>query len=173
MGPVIQTGGERRLNVLFTRSKYACHIFSNFTDEDMQLQASRGWETLRKFIMFARTKTLPTAEVTDHPPQSPFEEDIIAFLTKNGFQCKPQVGSVGYFVDIGVIHPKKPGVFVIGIECDGAQYHSSWAARDRDRIRQNVLERLGWQLYRVWSTHWFAARDQEGAKLIEYIKSKI
>jgi very-short-patch-repair endonuclease len=171
MGPIIQAGGERRLNVLFTRAKDACHVFSNFTDEDMPPQTSRGWETLRKYLCFARTKKMLTTDiVTERPPQSPFEEDVIAFLQQQGYKCEPQVGSVGYFIDIGVYNPAKPGQFLFGIECDGAQYHSSRAARDRDRIRENVLARLGWKLYRIWSTHWFTAREKEGQRLLLFIK---
>ena len=66
-----------------------------------------------------------------------------------------QVGVKGFSIDIGVRHPPWEHGHILGVECDGASYHSSKSARDRDRLRQEVLEGLGWKFHRIWSTDWF------------------
>jgi very-short-patch-repair endonuclease len=83
----------------------------------------------------------------------------------------PQVGVSGYFIDLAVVDPERPGTYLLGIECDGATYHSSKAARDRDRLRQQVLERLGWKLYRIWSTDWFTNSTAEVEKLMRHLRT--
>ena len=80
-----------------------------------------------------------------------------------------QVGVANYFIDLAMVDPNRAGTYLLGIECDGATYHSSKAARDRDRYRQEVLEKLGWKLYRIWSTDWFKNPDVETEKLMKYI----
>jgi very-short-patch-repair endonuclease len=85
----------------------------------------------------------------------------------------PQVGVAGYFIDIGVRHPEWPYGFILGVECDGASYHSAKSARDRDRLRQEVLERLGWNFHRVWSTDWFNNPRREGERLREAISKRM
>ena len=79
-----------------------------------------------------------------------------------------------HFVDIAVRNPDRPGEFLAGIECDGAGYHSSRSARDRDRIRQEILESLGWRgrIYRIWSTDWFYDPRRETKKLIEFLERR-
>jgi hypothetical protein len=83
----------------------------------------------------------------------------------------PQVGVAGFFIDLGVKHPAKPGAFLLGVECDGASYHSARSARDRDRLRQEILVNLGWKIHRVWSTDWFKSRDSEIKRLLRTIES--
>ena len=70
-----------------------------------------------------------------------------------------------YRIDIGVKHSEWPHGFLLGVECDGATYHSSRSARERDRYRQEILEGLGWRLHRIWSTNWFNDQNQEIEKL--------
>jgi hypothetical protein len=89
---------------------------------------------------------------------SSFERSIGAVLKENGYEVVPQVLVAGFFIDLGVRHPAKPGTFLIGIECDGASYHLGRSARDRDRLRQEILVNLGWKIYRIWSTDWFKSR---------------
>jgi very-short-patch-repair endonuclease len=89
--------------------------------------------------------------------------------------CKPvpQVGVAGYFVDIGIRHPEWPHGFILGVECDGATYHSAKSARDRDRLRQEILENLGWKLHRIWSTDWFNNPRQEAERLRKVIGERL
>src|SRR6185437_7853882 len=106
------------------------------------------------------------AEETGREADSIFEEQVAARLSALGCDVKNQIGTAGFFVDLAVADPEKPGRFVLGIECDGAQYHSSRSARDRDRLRQNVLEAHGWVLHRIWSTDWFLRPEEEAEKVI-------
>jgi very-short-patch-repair endonuclease len=156
-GPLNSDGGERRLNVLISRAKLRCEVFSSITGDDIDLSRSkgRGVAALKMFLSFAQTGKLGIAEETGRDADSIFEEQVAARLTALGHDVKTQIGTAGFFVDLAVSDPKKPGRFVLGIECDGAQYHSSRSARDRDRLRQNVLEAHGWVLHRIWSTDWF------------------
>ena len=104
-------------------------------------------------------------------PDSIFEEQVAADLTALGHDVKTQIGTAGFFIDLAVADPEKPGRFVLGIECDGAQYHSSRSARDRDRLRQNVLEAHGWVLHRIWSTDWFLRPEEETTKVVKAIEA--
>ena len=110
---------------------------------------------------------------TDRKPDSVFEEYVIVRLKAIGCQVIPQVGVAGYFIDIGVKHPDNPHGFIMGIECDGRTYHSSKSARDRDRLRQEILVGLGWNLYRIWSIDWFNDPIFETKKLRETIENRL
>ena len=90
-----------------------------------------------------------------------FETDVCVVLEARGMKLVPQVGCSNFRIDFGVCHPDEPGRFVMAIECDGATYHSSATARDRDRLRQQMLENLGWTFHRIWSTDWFLHREEE------------
>jgi hypothetical protein len=107
----------------------------------------------------------PSGRGTD----SPFEDSVIDAIRSWGYLVEPQVGAAGYRIDIGVRHPAAPGVFVLGVECDGVMYHSSPAARDRDRLRDQVLRGLGWNLHRIWGTAWYRNRRQEEERLLAVI----
>ena len=162
-GPLGQMGGERRLNVILTRARVRTELFANFTDEDLDPErcTSFGVRALRTYMAYARTGTLELPELAVRDDESPFEDAVARALTERGHLVRRQVGQAGYFVDIGIADPKRPGRMVLGVECDGATYHSSRSARDRDRLRQAVLEGLGWRIHRVWSTDWF--RDPAGS----------
>ena len=103
------------------------------------------------------------------PYESPLEEDVAKAIQEMGYVVVPQVGSSGYRIDLGVVDPAHPGQFILGVECDGASYHSSYCARDRDRLRQDVLERMGWTIYRIWAPSWVASRKTETQNLRERI----
>jgi very-short-patch-repair endonuclease len=90
-----------------------------------------------------------------------------------GLRAVPQVGVSSYRIDIGVEHPSRPGEFILGIECDGAMYHSAITARDRDRLRQEVLERRGWKIHRIWSTDWFRQNQAARKRLLDVLQSLI
>lgn len=98
---------------------------------------------------------------------SPFEEDVARVIRDLGYEADPQVGTAGFRIDIGVRHPDRPGQYIVAVECDGAAYHAALWARERDRLRQDVLEGLGWRFHRIWSTDWFHRRDHEIRRLAE------
>ncbi|MEI6260536.1 MAG: DUF3320 domain-containing protein [Deltaproteobacteria bacterium] len=171
-GPLNRDGGERRLNVLISRSRLAMDVFSNFTADDLDLNRTkaRGVVALKNFLAFAQTGVLHQPYSTGKEPDSPFEEEIIKELVRNGIEVEPQVGTSGFFIDIGVKDQENPGRYILGIECDGATYHSSRSARDRDRLRQEVLEGLGWRLHRIWSTEWYRNPKQELERALTAIR---
>lgn len=157
-GPINSEVGWRRLNVLFTRSKKRMHIFSSMGSEDIVAgsTAKRGVQALRDFLSFCETGILhKTERETGRAPDSNFEIAVMAALHNEGFECVPQVGVAGFFIDVAVVDPGNSGRYLMGIECDGATYHSAKSVRDRDRLRQTILERLGWRIRRIWSTDWF------------------
>lgn len=172
-GPLNSEGGERRLNVLISRAKLRCEVFSSITGDDIDVSRSkgRGVAALKMFLSFAQTGKLGIAQETGRDADSIFEEQVAARLIALGHDVKTQIGTAGFYVDLAVSDPEKPGRFVLGIECDGAQYHSSRSARDRDRLRQAVLEAHGWIIHRVWSTDWFLRPQEETAKLISAIEA--
>ena len=178
-GPINRPDGWRRLNVLFTRARRRLDLFSSMLPTDVRLEGktSAGRRALRDYLEFARSGTLPGAEVrkSGRDADSDFELAVAATLSENGYVTEPQVGVAGYFIDLGVRHPGRPGEFLAGIECDGATYHSSLSARDRDRIRQEVLESLGWRgrLIRVWSTDWFSDPKAQTARLLRFLETRV
>jgi very-short-patch-repair endonuclease/DNA polymerase III delta prime subunit len=173
-GPLNRDGGERRLNVLISRAKERCEVFSSIQAEDIDLKRTnaRGVVALKTFLKYAETRILgvPDPE-TDRGLDSPFEEAVKRAIESHGYVVHPQVGSSGFFVDLAVVNPDRPGQYLLGIECDGATYHSARSARERDRQRQAVLEDHGWSIYRIWSTDWFQRPQQELAKAIEAIEN--
>jgi len=156
-GPINSDSGWRRLNVLFTRSKKRMHIFSSLDSDDIRLSenSKRGVRAFKDFLAFAKSGHIHQPQLTGKAPDSDFEVAVANALIKHGYECVPQVGVAGFYIDLAVKDPGKPGRFLMGIECDGATYHSAKSARDRDRLRQSVLEGLGWNINRIWSTDWF------------------
>ena len=171
-GPLSSEGGERRLNVLISRSKHRCEVFSSIKAEDIDLAraSGRGVKAFKTFLYFAETGRLSLGERTLGEEQSPFEESVRRVVESLGYEVHPQVGVAGFFIDLGVIDPVKPGRYLLGIECDGATYHSSRSARDRDRLRQAVLEDHGWILHRIWSTDWFQRPGEQLRKVGEALE---
>ncbi|PHV13518.1 DUF4011 domain-containing anti-phage protein Hhe [Chitinimonas sp. BJB300] len=162
-GPINGADGWRRLNVLFTRAKKRMHAFASFDATDLLLTgtATKGVRALRDFLDFAETGRMPRQAETARAPDSDFEVAVIDMLALHGYECEPQVGVAGFFIDLAVRDPLKPGRYLMGIECDGASYHSAKSARDRDRLRQSILEQLGWKIRRIWSVDWYRnARSQ-------------
>jgi hypothetical protein len=166
-GPVNGEGGERRLNVLFTRARIRCDVFASFDPGDIDLSraAGEGPRILKRFLEFAKNGRLDENVPTGLDADSPFEEDVADVIRGYGFLADPQVGSAGFRVDLGIRHPDRPGAFILAVECDGATYHSALWARERDRLRQDVLEHLGWRFHRIWSTDWFYNRRVEIERL--------
>jgi very-short-patch-repair endonuclease len=161
-GPLNLDGGERRLNVLISRAKHRCVVFCNFVHEDIDLQRSqsRGVRVLKTFLKYAQTRELDTPRPSGGEPESPFEEAVYAALVARGHRVDCQVGSAGFRLDFAIADPDQPGRYLLGIECDGAKYHSARSARDRDRLREQVLVARGWRIHRIWGPTWF--RDPAG-----------
>ena len=175
-GPINGQSGWRRLNVLFTRARCSLYLVSSLKASEIRtdMKSSRGVVALKNYLEFAGGKALVSAvKFNDRAPDSEFEQFVIDALQKEGFELVPQLGVAGFFIDIAVRHPSMPGCFVLGIECDGATYHSSRSARDRDKNRQEILESLGWRIHRIWSTDWFRDPEKEVLRVIEIIKAAI
>ncbi len=167
-GPLGMDGGERRLNVLISRAKQRCEVFASMSDEDIDPDFAgtrKGVLAFKLFLHFARTGKMMMAESTGRDHDSVFEEQVAKALQARGYQVHRQVGLAGFFIDLAVSDADRPGRYLIGIECDGASYHDARSARDRDRLRQSVLESHGWTIHRIWSTDWFQ-RPKEQIDLV-------
>ncbi len=161
-GPVNQEGGERRLNVAVTRARRRMTLVSSFTAVDMDPAhlRSQGAQVLQAYLRYIASRGAEMGVATAyHPTPNAFELDVERRLRDRGLKLIPQYGASGYYLDFAVQHPTQPGRMVLAIECDGAAYHSAQSARDRDRFRQEHLERLGWTFHRIWSREWM--RDPE------------
>jgi len=156
-GPINSPTGWRRLNVLFSRAKKRMIVFCSMDPDDVLVDGSvsKGRRALHDFIEYCAGRSPGAGTITTRPPDSDFEIAVGRALRSHGYSCEMQLGVAGYFLDIAVRHPDQEGRFLLGIECDGASYHSAKSARDRDRLRQDVLEGLGWRILRIWSTDWF------------------
>jgi len=156
-GPINSADGGRRLNVLFTRSRTRMEIFSSMQASDVEIneKSSDGVRALKGILRYAETGIIEESVVSGRDPDSDFEIAAAQMLMEHGYEVECQIGVAGFFIDIGVKHPSRPGEYILGVECDGAAFHSSKSARDRDRIRQDVLESMGWTIERIWSTDWF------------------
>ena len=174
-GPLNKDGGERRLNVLITRARHRCEVFSGIRFVDLRVDDTlpKGVRALYTFLRYAETGDLDEPPVVEKEPMSPFEEDVLNVLREWGYEVRPQVGTAGFYVDIGVVNPLNPAEYILGVECDGAQYHSSRSARDRDRLRQQILEQRGWQIHRIWSTSWYRNNQHERQRLKKAVEDAI
>ena len=172
-GPLNKEGGERRLNVLITRAREKCVVFSNFryTEIDLNENAPFGLRALKSFLKYSETKRLDKTYTIGEETETAFEESLFEFLKTHGYQVHKQVGCAGFRIDLAVLDPNDGGRYLIGIECDGESYHSSPVARDRDRLRQQVLESLGWHIYRVWSTDWYRNRTESEKRLLKAVEN--
>lgn len=170
-GPVSSEGGERRLNVLFTRAKLRCEIFVSFHSGDIDLQRTtkEGPKALKEFLYFAETGIPEVPLPTGADADSPFEENVQQAIAELGYVADGQVGSAGFKIDLAV-RDKKSSRYLLAVECDGATYHRARWARERDRLRQDVLEQFGWRFHRIWSTDWFNNRKREIRRLAEAIQ---
>lgn len=174
-GPINQDGGERRLNVLVTRAKNQIVVVSSITSGDIDLShtQSRDVRLLKLYLDFADRGPVALAAETsggDGLYDSPFEEEVGEALERAGHIVRRQVGVSRFRIDLAIVDPDQPGRYLLGIECDGAAYHSAKTARDRDRLRQEILEGLGWTFHRIWSTDWIRHPDREFDKLIARIE---
>ncbi len=170
-GPILSAAGRRRLNVAVTRAKEQLVVVSSFVYSDInssQVQPGTGLEFLKNYLQYASSggRLLSLDELTNEP-MNDFEADVYEALSAKGIVLRPQVGCSKFRIDLAAVHPSKPGKFVLAIECDGATYHSSYTARDRDRLRQQQLQNLGWIFHRIWSTDWFMRRHEEVERAVQ------
>ncbi len=171
-GPLNRVGGERRLNVAVTRAKCNVQMVSSmhYTDIDLKRTSAEGAKLLREYLDYAengsvaleRAISVSSFEQSDFD----FELEVCDYLRSKGFAVDTQVGCSGFRIDLGLKLPDSSD-YVLAIECDGATYRSSKNARDRDRLRQEILERMGWKFYRIWSTDWFRNKSVEQLRLLE------
>lgn len=159
-GALNSDGGEKRLNVAITRARRELHVFASIQADDIDLSRTKalGVKHLKNFLDFAArgSVALPAQNQGSlGPVENVFEAAVKAAIEAKGWELRPQIGVSGFRIDLGVVHPDHAGAYLAGLECDGATYHSCATARDRDKIRQAVLEGLGWKILRIWSTDWF------------------
>ena len=171
-GPLSNDGGERRLNVLDHPARQCCAVFSSIRADDIdparRRPAAQG--PSKTFLKYAETGLLDTGLAAGRDHDSEFERQVARAVEGRGFHVVPQVGVAGFYIDLAVVDPQAPGRYLLGIECDGANYHRSRSARDRDRLRAAVLEDRGWVLHRVWSTDWFHRPEEELRKVLAAIE---
>ena len=175
-GPVNNEGGERRLNVAITRARARMTVVSSFsaTDMDPAKLRSEGAKMLGRYLAYTESGGSDLGHVAmDKPVLNPFERDVESRLRAAGIPLIPQYGCSGYWIDYAAQHPTRPGQMVLAIECDGASYHSSATARDRDRLRQEHLERLGWTFHRIWSQDWFFHPEAETERALNAYQAAI
>lgn len=175
-GPINRDGGWRRLNVAITRARYRNEVIASFQSAQMTLSASRSLNEFRRYLDYAANGASALAlddRASQGDVESPFEESVVDWLRSQGYLVSTQVGTSGYRIDMAVRHPEHASRFVLGIECDGARYHSSQTARDRDRLREQVLVGLGWNLHRIWGTAWYRHRTDEQQRLRNAIEDAI
>lgn len=174
-GPINGNNGHRRLNVLFTRSKLRTEVFTSMHPEDVLVgpESSLGVKAMQGYLRYAKTGVLEQAQLGDGPEPNDFEIAVGNSLKDSGLDVHSQVGVAGYFIDLAVCHPNRVGSYILGIECDGATYHSAKSARDRDRLRQSNLENLGWQIHRIWSTDWLRNRRAEVERVTQKVHNLV
>jgi very-short-patch-repair endonuclease len=169
-----QQGGERRLNVAITRARQELRVFGSFKPEKMDLSRTQalGVRDLKHFLEFAERGARALGEAVAGSIgdfDSPFEKAVCVALAERGWTVHPQVGVSAFRIDLGVVDPDAPGRYLAGVECDGATYHRSATARDRDKLREQVLRGLGWEIVRIWSTDWWV--DMPGT--VEKVDSQL
>lgn len=169
-GPISGETGWRRLNVIFTRAKKRLELFTSLRSTDIALKtgSKRGVQILKAYLEYAETGHLPDTPVNLIGKQSDshFEIAIATLLQKHGYRTVSQVGVAGFRIDIGVCYPEEPNQYILGIECDGANYHLAKSLRDRDRLRQEILVSKGWKLHQIWAVDWYKNREVEMERLL-------
>ncbi len=172
-GPLNQQGGERRLNVLITRSRQKCALFCNFTADDIDLSRtkSEGVAVLKEYLQYAQTGTLPVADYNDRSHPITFENFVTTTLSENGFQVTPKVGAGQMRLDIGVVDEENDDFYRAGINSDHSPNYLTFSCRDRERIQKEVLSRLGWKTINILSHSWWHNLAEEKARLINQIET--
>jgi hypothetical protein len=159
-GPLNRDGGERRLNVAITRARSELLVFTSLRSEQIDLSRAggAGVRDFKHFLEFAERGPRALAEsiygsVGEYA--SSFEGAVARALSERGWVVHPQIGASAYRVGLGVVHPDTPGRYLAGLECDGETYRRSATARDREKLRDEALRKIGWEIVRVWSLDWW------------------
>lgn len=175
-GALNRDKGWRRLNVGITRARQRVEIVSSIYAGQIPPSTNENVEHFRAYLEYAekgqKTLAIPYSS-TGLDPESPFEESVLKTINGWGYIVEPQVGAAGYRIDLGVRHPNFPGSFALAVECDGYQYHSAPSARDRDRLRDQILGGLGWTMHRIWGTAWYRDRATEEKRLRRAIEAAV
>lgn len=177
-GPLNKNGGPRRLNVAITRARSELVVFATLKPDQIELSRTKsaGVRDFKHFLEYAERGSRALAQAAaplDSDTESPLEDAVKRSLEERGWTVHPQVGVAGFRVDFGIVHPDAPGRYLAGIECDGATYHRSATARDRDLLRERVLTGLGWRIHRVWSTDWWVDSERAAATLVAALEADL
>ena len=173
-GPINSTYGARRLNVLFTRAKRKMVTFTSLKPSDIiTADKNEGVHMFQAWLEYSKNGTIPVHATSKGETESPFEDFVMAQIKQFGYEVVPQVGVRGFRIDLGVRNPDSPANYILAVECDGASYHSSVSSRERDRLRQDILEGLGWRFHRIWSTDWFQNTASEIKSLKKAIENAV
>jgi superfamily I DNA and/or RNA helicase len=181
--------GRKRLNVAVTRAKLGMIIYTSLSIDAISNESQRDesesywfWQYMRyaKAVSDKDAKMTETIlkslsgknplPITDAEPDSFFEEDVADFLREKNYHVDYQIGESGFKIDLGVKRNIQDTIYLCGIECDGRQYHNSWSARLNDIWRQDILEKKGWKIIRIWSNDWFDNREEAQTKLLADLK---
>ena len=173
-GPLGVAGGERRLNVAITRAKYNVKLVGSIlpTDIDLSRTDAEGVKLLREYIYYAMLSDSGTLSGTDDKEtDNRFADAAADFIRRSGFEVRRNVGESDYKLDIAVLHPDDPGVYMAGVECDGSNYTMARTARDRDVLRRTVMNEMGWTLHHIWAFNWFRNNAQEKERLLAFLRN--
>lgn len=175
LGPIKDLGGERRLNVLFTRARFAIELVTSIQSHQIRPRPTslEGIHAFQAYLRYVEARSLYFEDSTCREPETPFERVVSEALEHHGFSVECRVGVANYFIDLAVRHPQNAEIYLLAIECDGPTYHAARAARDRDKYRQAVLEGLGWRVVRIWSADWCANPELETLKLLEQLRQRL
>ena len=174
-GPLNREGGWRRLNVAITRARYEMKVFSTLRADqiDISRTSSEGVASIKAFLEYSEKgkMALPFKENINNTTPSYFERMISEEIEKIGYSVQTNIGSSGYKIDIGVVNPKKPSEYILGILTDGKTYHAAKTAKDREIVQTDVLKMLGWNIYRLWSPDWWDNQQKVLQEIVSVIKS--
>lgn len=169
-GPLNQQGGERRLNVAVTRARQQIVVVTSIRANHINLGSTqaRGVQLLKSYLEFAEfgaSQEVLSDAKQHHEEDFQFEDEVLRVLKTQGYDVHRRIGCGTSPIDLAIVHPKSPGMYALGLECDGTAYRLAQTARDRERLRGQVLRGLGWRMERIWSADWVANREVQLARI--------
>jgi len=167
-GPLGNADGWRRLNVLITRARLRIEVFTNFKPDQLsnlnETESHRGLRAFRQFLERCLHASQPSQ--LEERSMTGLTGQVAQVLRQAGYTVHDHVGSSASRIELAVAHPERPGEYVLGVELDGPEYHSAQSVRDRDRLREEVLQTFGWRAYRIWSVDWFRHPERAAQDLV-------